>query len=153
MTLTRIRGNFKNECFFCIFLYFFIKIWKNADFLTKFGRDFLMDLTFRDFGVNEQNDLSIAAKLDISSNNIDFSWRQDCQYDINKLGWACGLLVLWKVKSSEFFRIEEVLLCIMWSIEFQVRTLCFAREGFHISMRNSYFENNECFGVWPKHNP
>jgi hypothetical protein len=31
-----------------------------------------MNLAFRDFGVNEQNDLSIA-KLDISSNNIDFS--------------------------------------------------------------------------------
>ena len=28
--------------------------------------------------------------------------------------------------------------------------LCFAREDFYISMRHSYFENNECFGVWPK---
>ncbi len=25
--------------------------------------------------------------------------------------------------------------------------------GFCISMRHSYFENNECFGVWPKYNP
>jgi len=58
--------------FFCIFSYFFTKIWENADFLTKSGKDYLRDLTFRDFGVNEQNDLSIA-KLDISSNNIDFS--------------------------------------------------------------------------------
>ncbi len=32
MTLTLIRGNFKNEHFFCIFSYFFTKIWKNADF-------------------------------------------------------------------------------------------------------------------------
>ncbi len=59
--------------FFCIFSYFFTKIWRNTDFLTKSGKDYLlMDLTFRDFGVNEQNDLSIA-KLDISSNNTDFS--------------------------------------------------------------------------------
>ena len=26
--------------------------------------------------------------------------------------------------------------------------LCLAGRGFHISMRNSYFENKECFGVW-----
>jgi len=66
----------KNEpffVFFCIFSCFFTKIWENADFLTKSGKDYLRDLTFRDFGVNEQNDFSIA-KLDIiSSNNIDFS--------------------------------------------------------------------------------
>jgi len=59
--------------FFCLFSCFFTKIWENADFLTKSGKDYLRDLTFRDFGVNEQNDFSIA-KLDIiSSNNIDFS--------------------------------------------------------------------------------
>ena len=73
MTLTLIRGNFKNERFFLHFFVFFQKIWKNADFSTKSERDYLlMDLTFRDFGVNKQSDLSIA-KLDISSNNIDFS--------------------------------------------------------------------------------
>ena len=26
--------------------------------------------------------------------------------------------------------------------------LCLARGDFRISMRNSYFENKECFGVW-----
>ncbi len=29
--------------------------------------------------------------------------------------------------------------------------LCFASGGFNVSTKNSYFENNECFGVWPKH--
>jgi hypothetical protein len=28
--------------------------------------------------------------------------------------------------------------------------LCLAREDIYISMRISYFENNEDFGVWPK---
>ena len=65
----------KNEHFFVffrLFSYFFTKIWESADFSTKSGKDFLMNLAFRDFGVNEQSDLSIA-KLDFSSNNFVFS--------------------------------------------------------------------------------
>jgi len=46
--------------------------WKNADFLTRSGGNELMDLTFRDFGINKQSDLSIAT-LNISFQNIDFS--------------------------------------------------------------------------------
>ena len=30
--------------------------------------------------------------------------------------------------------------------------LCFASGDFHISTDNSYFEDKESFGVWPKHN-
>jgi len=52
-------------------LYFLAKIWKNADFLPKSGRDSLMELTFRNFGLNKQSELSITM-LDISFKNIDF---------------------------------------------------------------------------------
>ncbi len=31
-------------------------------------------------------------------------------------------------------------------------TLCLARGDLRISMRISYFENKECFSVWPKKN-
>ncbi len=31
----------------------------------------------------------------VSAFLIDFSWRQDCQYGINKFSWAWVLLVLW----------------------------------------------------------
>ncbi len=31
-------------------------------------------------------------------------------------------------------------------------TLCLASGDFYISTDNSYVENNESFGVWPKHN-
>jgi len=48
------------------------EIWENADFLTYSGRNKLMDLAFRDSGINKQSDLSIAT-LDNSFENIDFS--------------------------------------------------------------------------------
>ena len=41
---------------------------------------------------------------------------------------------------------------MMLGIELVVTaTLCFASGDFHISISRSCVENNECFGVWPKH--
>ncbi len=59
--------------FFCISSYFLHKNLEKYRLFDQVWKRLLVDgLDFSGFWVNEQNDLSIA-KLDISSNNIDFS--------------------------------------------------------------------------------